>query len=134
MHIVALIYDKFSHYFFSHKRADVYPVNSKVIEHSYDYVIHFVFKILLIWGHNEQKKDKMLTHHCSDLPNYSKYRLYLKLEIVESTRVVISKKNLETIVKLCLSEFLGQKMFKEYGNVSFTKIIVFSIQCILQFS
>ena len=24
--------------FFSHKRADVYPVDSKVIEHSYDYV------------------------------------------------------------------------------------------------
>ena len=41
----------------------------------------------------------------------SKYRLYLKLEIVESTRVVISKKNLETIVKLCLSEFLGPTRF-----------------------
>ena len=56
-------------------------------------------------------KAKMLTHHCPDLPNNSKYRFYLKLEIVESIRVVFFENELEAIVKLCLSIFLGQKMF-----------------------
>ena len=32
---------------------------------------------------------------------------------------------------LCVSKFLGQKMFEEDWNVCFTKIIVFSLQCIL---
>ena len=57
--------------------------------------------------------------------------MYLKLEIVESIRVVFLKMNLEAIVKLCLSIFLGQKMLEEDWNVCFAKIIVFALQCIL---
>ena len=35
------------------------------------------------------------------------------------------------ITQLCLSKFLGQKMFEEHWNVYFAKIIVFSLQWIL---
>ena len=77
-------------------------------------------------------KAKMLTHHCPDLPNYSNYSLYLNLEIVESIRVgFFLKMNLEAIVKLCLSIFLGQKMLEEDWNVCFAKIIVFATSIFL---